>query len=106
MIGNSDAHLKNISLLAGLGGYALAPHYDLVSTAAWSRPELLGQGEAQFPDIDMSFPIEGIVHYRDLRRDHLQAFARKLGIGAAAFEREFNKMTVGIVLPQTRLIWH
>lgn len=43
LIANSDAHLKNISLISGTGGYELAPHYDLLSTGAWARPELLGQ---------------------------------------------------------------
>lgn len=44
----------------------------------------------------MSFPIEGVVHYRELRREHLHAFARRLRIGASAFHRELNKMVNGI----------
>jgi serine/threonine-protein kinase HipA len=96
LIANSDAHLKNISLIAGPGGYELAPHYDLLSTGAWARPELLGQGEAQWPDIAMSFPIADVLHYRDLRKDHLETFANQLGIRATGFNREFNKMVGGI----------
>jgi len=92
LIGNSDAHLKNISLIASQNGYELAPHYDLLSTAAWSRPELLGQGESPWPDIDMSFPIAGVLKYRELRKEHLAQFAKHLGIGATGFTREFNKM--------------
>ena len=34
LIANSDAHLKNISLISGTGGYELAPHYDFLSTGA------------------------------------------------------------------------
>lgn len=91
-IANSDAHLKNISLIAGSGGYELAPHYDLLSTGAWARPELLGQGEAKWPDIAMSYPITDVLEYRDLRKEHLEAFASQLGIRATSFNREFNKM--------------
>lgn len=96
LIANSDAHLKNISLIAGPGGYELAPHYDLLSTGAWARPELLGQGEAQWPDIAMSFPITDVLQYRELRREHLETFANQLGIRATGFNREFDKMVRGI----------
>jgi len=96
LIANSDAHLKNISLIAGSGGYELAPHYDLLSIGAWARPELLGPGEAQWPDIEMSFPITDVLQYRDLRREHLETFANQLGIKGSSFKREFNKMVRGI----------
>jgi serine/threonine-protein kinase HipA len=96
LIGNSDAHLKNISLTAGPGGYELAPHYDLLSTGAWARPELLGLGEAQWPDIPMAFPIADVVRYRDLRREHLETFANQLGIRSTSFNREFNRMVSGV----------
>jgi serine/threonine-protein kinase HipA len=96
LIANSDAHLKNISLMAGPTGYDLAPHYDLLSIGAWARPELLGPGEAQWPDISMSFPITDVSQYRELRKEHLESFANQLGLGATSFNREFNKMVKGI----------
>lgn len=103
LIGNSDAHLKNISLIADAGGYAIAPHYDLLSIGAWARPELLGPGEMQWPDIAMSFPIQEVLHYRDLRKEHLEAFARQLGIRATSFDREFNRMVGGIAVAAAEL---
>ena len=36
LIGNADAHAKNLSLLLTLGGISLAPFYDLVCTAAYA----------------------------------------------------------------------
>jgi len=96
LIANSDAHLKNISLIATKGGYELAPHYDLLSIGAWSRPELLGAGEAQWPDIAMSYPISDVLHYKDLRWGHLAEFAKHLGMGPTSFKREFNKLVGGI----------
>lgn len=44
----------------------------------------------------MSFPITDVLQYRDLRREHLEAFALQLGIRATSFNREFNKMVGGI----------
>jgi serine/threonine-protein kinase HipA len=104
LIANSDAHLKNISLIATKGGYELAPHYDLLSTGAWSRPELLGAGEAQWPDIAMSYPISDVLYYKELRREHLLEFAKHLGMGPTSFNREFNKLVGGIEAAAKELV--
>lgn len=37
LIGNTDAHAKNLSFFAGIGGVSLAPAYDLVSTFGMDR---------------------------------------------------------------------
>jgi len=37
LIGNTDAHAKNLSFFAGISGVSLAPAYDLVSTFAMNR---------------------------------------------------------------------
>lgn len=103
LIGNSDAHLKNLSFLAGANGYEIAPHYDLLSTGAWSRPELLHQSEARWPGIEMSYPVSGVLQYQDLRREHLEAFAGELGIRRTSFSREFNKMVSGIAAAAEKL---
>ena len=49
LIGNADAHGKNLSLLHGDDGIRLAPAYDLVATQLYSHPEALGMwvGEAR-----------------------------------------------------------
>jgi serine/threonine-protein kinase HipA len=96
LIGNSDAHLKNISLIATAHGYDLAPHYDLISIEAWSRPELLASAEDQWPDRPMSFPIGDAKRYSELSKMHLQQFARDLGLGESFFNREFDRMVSGI----------
>ena len=96
LIGNSDAHLKNLSLYASSEGYELAPHYDLLSIGAWARPELLGPGEAGWPDIAMAFAVGQARHYSELTVAHLQAFGRQLGIGSTSFRRELTRMSDGI----------
>jgi len=97
LIGNSDAHLKNISLFAGANGYTLAPHYDLLSTAAWSVPDLVGSGEVTWPDVAMSFLIGGAKTYAELSRDQLAEFGKQLGVAPNTIERERQRMVNAIV---------
>lgn len=74
LIGNADAHAKNISLRHAEGGVRLAPLYDLVSTAVY--PELsselaLGVGDEFDPGAISS------IHWMDLAED--------FGLNARAF---------------------
>jgi serine/threonine-protein kinase HipA len=93
LIGNSDAHLKNLSVLAIRGGYQLAPHYDLLATSAWNRPELASPGELTWPDVPMSFKVGDATTYPQLTRQHLRTFARQLGVAPGAATREMDRMT-------------
>jgi serine/threonine-protein kinase HipA len=104
LIGNSDAHLKNLSLFAGKNGYALAPHYDLLSTASWSTPDLVGPGELVWPNIELSYPFGGARTYADLQRDHMYDFGMKLGIPESMVKREHKKMAENILPAATRLL--
>jgi len=101
LIGNSDAHLKNISLFAGKAGYTLAPHYDLLSTAAWSVPDLVGQGEATWPDVAMSFPLGGASTYSQLSQEQLAEFGKHLGVAPNTVNRERKRM-VDTILPEAK----
>lgn len=87
VIGNNDAHLKNLSVLASARGYNLAPHYDLVSSGAWYVPTLVGQSGGAWPDIPMAFPVDGAITYREVRWKHLENFARQLGVPPSSFLR-------------------
>ena len=75
LIGNGDAHLKNLSLFVSRDGYALAPHYDLVSTAAWARPEIVGKAGPAWPNIELSFPVGNATHFADVRKTDLMQLA-------------------------------
>ncbi|MFZ2974797.1 MAG: HipA domain-containing protein [Ferribacterium limneticum] len=96
LIGNHDAHLKNISLYAGHEGYSLAPHYDLLSTASWARPELVNQGPT-WPDIELSFPIGDVTSFRNIRREHLFQFAEALKIPEITANRQISRLVDGII---------
>lgn len=103
LIGNGDAHLKNLSLFAGKEGYSLAPHYDLISTAAWARPELVNHG-ATWPDVELSFPIGDARTFREIRREHLLQFAEALGLPQGAALRELNRLVSNIALAADKIM--
>ncbi len=96
LIGNGDAHLKNLSLFAGREGYFLAPHYDLVSTAAWARPELVGR-ELAWPNVSLSFQIGDATTFQNIRREHLFQFAEDLGLPGIAAERVRNYLLKNLI---------
>lgn len=103
LIGNGDAHLKNLSLFAGKDGYALAQHYDLVSTASWARPELVGYGSI-WPDIALSFPLGDATSFQDIRRAHLFQFAEALGLPQMSAAREVARLVGGVAAAADRII--
>lgn len=92
LIGNADAHLKNISLLADRAGYALAPHYDLVSTAAWDTPELAGANTPTWPNVPLSFEIGGATTFAGIRREHVLRFADDIGLPRRVAENEMDRL--------------
>jgi serine/threonine-protein kinase HipA len=69
LVGNNDAHAKNLSLLYTADGVRLAPVYDVVSTHV-------------YPQIDRHFSIEigGQKTVEGLHRAALDKFARSLGM--------------------------
>lgn len=76
LLGNADAHAKNVSLLHLAGGVRLAPLYDIVSTAVYPRLSVelaLAIGDELDPDAITS------IHGDDLADD--------LGLSAGAFKR-------------------
>lgn len=76
LVGNNDAHAKNLSLLYKDDGVRLAPIYDVVSTQV-------------YPHIDKQFAIEmgGQKTAEGLHRPALEKFARSLGMRGAAITR-------------------
>jgi serine/threonine-protein kinase HipA len=66
LVGNADAHAKNISLVHHDGGVRLAPLYDVVSTAVY--PEL-NQGLALAIGDELDVSAIGPTQWRDLAND-------------------------------------
>ena len=97
LIGNNDAHLKNLSVFAGRDGYSLTPHYDLVSTSAWSTPDRVGARESTWPDVQLSFPIGSATRFSEVALADVIAFANGLGIPQATAHRYLDRMVEAIM---------
>jgi serine/threonine-protein kinase HipA len=85
LIGNADAHAKNISLLHAEDGVRLAPLYDVLSTAVYPdlSPELsLSVGDELNPDAITQ------IHWFDLAED--------FGLRAGAFERVRHQLATRV----------
>ena len=78
MIGNADAHGKNISFLYADGQVRLTPFYDLISTAVYER-----QVNNKFA---MRMGGQNDPHY--LSADNLSKFAAEIGVGLRGVKRE------------------
>jgi serine/threonine-protein kinase HipA len=77
LAGNTDGHLKNLSLLATPGeGWTLAPWYDLVCTLAVPRISHR-----------MALPIGGKGYPQHLHRNHRDSFAHELGVSPRLVQR-------------------
>lgn len=83
LIGNTDAHIKNFSLLYGkdLRRIRLAPAYDIVSTVIYDQSTR-----------NMAFSIGGASALDDISRDSFRAAAQEVGLGERMAMRRFDAM--------------
>lgn len=85
LVGNGDAHLKNLSFLVSHEGVQLAPFYDLLSTAAYDTP---AYGRAGWPAQSLlAWPVLGVRHFADIRRPVLLEAGRALNLARGTAER-------------------
>ncbi|MFT6898259.1 MAG: serine/threonine-protein kinase HipA [Paraglaciecola sp.] len=97
IIGNGDAHLKNLSFFIRKNFISMTPHYDLLSTAIYEvtskhlEHELAQEmGEAQFLS-DLTFP-------------HVLTFAGELGLPEKLAKTVVTKLITQIVPASMALI--
>jgi serine/threonine-protein kinase HipA len=85
LVGNSDAHLKNLSFRVSHEGVQLAPFYDLLSVAAYDTP---GHGNQGWPhQTRLAWPILGAHHFQDVDRGLLIEAGAALGVARGTAER-------------------
>ena len=82
IIGNSDAHGKNFSLLHKNGKYELSPLYDLVSTCVY---EALS--------VNMAMAIDGEYNPNKITKQHFLNLAKELEIKPNVMENIINDLT-------------
>ncbi len=71
MIGNSDAHGKNLSLLLSQEGPRLSPFYDLLSTRIYAHYGLASE---------LAMKIGGENHSDAIQKRHWEQFAEEVGV--------------------------
>src|SRR5690554_2422464 len=86
LIGNGDAHLKNLSFLPkpDAGGMELAPHYDLLSTAVYRAPH--------WADAELVMPMGVARTFGEVRQRDVVAFGAALGILEQASLRQLQQL--------------
>jgi serine/threonine-protein kinase HipA len=85
LIGNGDAHLKNLSFFVNPAGIELTPHYDLVSTASYAAPGL-------WRDAELSLPMGTAQRFGELRRADVLDFGGALGLPAPLSGRFLDEL--------------
>lgn len=85
LVGNSDAHLKNLSFLVSHEGVQLAPLYDLLSVAAYDSPAF---DKHHWPTrTQLAWPILGEQHFANINRPLLLEAGAVLNLAKGTAER-------------------
>lgn len=85
LVGNSDAHLKNLSFLISHEGVQLAPFYDLLSVATYDSAAFDKKG---WPiQTQLAWPILGEGHFSGINRDLLLEAGASLNLAKGTAQR-------------------
>ncbi len=95
LVGNSDAHLKNLSFLVSHEGVQLAPLYDLLCVAIYDSP---AYDKRIWPaHTQLAWPILGAQHFSDVRRKVLLEAGAALQLARGTAERLLEQLRSRIV---------
>ena len=95
LVGNSDAHLKNLSFLVSHEGVQLAPFYDLLSVAAYDTPAFDKNG---WPgQTQLAWPILGVRRFSDINRRLLLEAGASLNLARGTAERLLESLRSRVV---------
>jgi serine/threonine-protein kinase HipA len=89
IVGNGDAHLKNLSFRVDADGIQLMPHYDLLSTIIYTSPGQHG-GE------ELSQPMGNAKSFGELTRADIFAFGEELAIPLFLVEKELSRLLLQV----------
>lgn len=86
LVGNTDNHIKNLSLLYGedLKSIRLAPAYDIISTMIYENSTEL-----------MALSVGGVYHINEITRERFEEEADMIGLGKKMAMKRFDKMAAG-----------
>jgi serine/threonine-protein kinase HipA len=90
LVGNTDAHLKNLSFLMSPAGIRLAPFYDLICTAVYDTPAL---GENRWPAATtLAWPLQGRAQIAEVDRRCLLEAGEAMRIKPATVARLLDSL--------------
>ena len=102
LLGNSDAHLKNLSFLVSHEGVQLAQFYDLLSVACYDTPAF---DKKAWPDqTQLAWPILGVLHFSDINRGLLLEAGAALNLAKGTAERLLESLR-GRILAETEALY-
>lgn len=99
IVGNTDAHLKNLSCLVTANGLVLSPIYDLISTAIYEDADRHLYAE-------LSQPMGNAKVLGELTREDILIFGEKLGLTKKITQRQLDKMLSIIEIKADEIIQH
>ena len=89
LIGNADAHLKNLSFLVDHEGIRLAPFYDLLSVASYDTQAF---DHTRWPATELAWPMLDRQRFADLDRNALLDAGVALGLARATALRQLESL--------------
>lgn len=95
LVGNSDAHLKNLSFMVSPEGVQLAPFYDLLSIATYDSPAFDKKGWPE--QTQLAWPILGVRHFSNINRDVLLRAGASLNLARGTADRLLENLRGRIV---------
>lgn len=95
LVGNSDAHLKNLSFMVSHEGVQLAPFYDLLSVASNGTPSFDKKGWPT--QSQLAWPILGVRHFADINRRLMLEAGAALNLAKGTAERLLENLRSRIV---------
>ena len=90
LIGNADAHAKNLSVLVDAEGFRLAPFYDLLCVRAYSHT-------ADDGDSDLALYIGDESRFDEVGAHSWEALCSDCGFGFAPLLAEFRRMALALL---------
>ncbi|MDP2126025.1 MAG: HipA domain-containing protein [Pseudohongiella sp.] len=101
LVGNSDAHLKNLSFMVSHEGIQLAPFYDLLCVASYDTPTY---NKNLWPtQTQLAWPVLGVHHFCDINRQLMLAAGAVLNLTRATAERLLENLRSRIVQEADKL---
>ncbi|SNY56657.1 serine/threonine-protein kinase HipA [Arsukibacterium tuosuense] len=89
LVGNGDAHLKNLSFFISSDKMVLTPHYDLLSTIIYAD---IGKHLSE----NLSQPMGNAITFDELTQADVLAFASELNIAPGLANRELQQLLTAV----------